>query len=236
MNKKTLIVGSGRLATHFTHYFKELGLDFLNWNRQSKTSFSEYAKLHSNQISAVYLLISDAQIENFYSRHKDLLSCPWVHASGALQIKGMLDLHPPMTFSASLYSASFYKKIPLVSTSGRVFFEETFLDSLENKFYQINSQDKALYHSLLVLGVSATNVLWESIERVFSKMDLPPEFVHAYKSKIFENNLQQGIAAMTGPWVRNDAQTIASNKLALENTGLSDLYSDLLGIYERTSN
>src|SRR5690606_28613835 len=81
-NPRYLIIGNGRVARHFEHYFTLLRIPTQSWSRKQNT-IEELQELYfSADITLV--LISDSQIEEFISAHPFLQSKPIVHFSGSL--------------------------------------------------------------------------------------------------------------------------------------------------------
>lgn len=228
-----LIVGDGRLARHWKHYLKLNHLSFLQWNRSDSVSFSTFARLHAEQISCVYVLISDSVIEPFYLQHRDVLpsGIAWFHASGASVLNGMIDAHPLMTFSLNLYEdLKVYQSLSFVTTYD-IQDLEPLLGNLKNKVIQISPKQKPLYHALCVLGAAGTGALWAMLEDEWRKLGIEPASWHVYQDQVFSNLLREGKRGITGPWVRGDKDTTLKNQNALSPMA-KELYVLLKGIFD----
>ena len=134
-----LIVGSGRLATHLSHYFNLLEVTFLTWNRNQ--SLNELKNL-LNQKPLVLLAISDSALEIFYQENLNNQNLQVVHFSGAHVSKNMISCHPLMTFGKELYPLETYKKI-FFAVTGIETLQELF-PFLTNTSFKLRSEDKAL--------------------------------------------------------------------------------------------
>ena len=84
-----LIIGSGRAAHHFSHYFRLLQLNFQTWNRHEPWALLQ---TRLEKATHVLLLISDSALENFFQANHHQFDRIWVHFSGALEIAGMVSL------------------------------------------------------------------------------------------------------------------------------------------------
>lgn len=108
-----LLIGNGRVAKHFRHYFTSLGLSFTTWQRNQPDM-----QLQLRDVSHILLLISDQQIETFIQQHLSNTSALLVHFSGSLISEKAHGAHPLMTFSHSLYDISQYQRIPFCGRPG----------------------------------------------------------------------------------------------------------------------
>lgn len=124
-----LIVGNGRLAKHLLCYFRQLtdvnlsqklSLSLSHWYREpaSSQAITELSLQDlQNKISAadmIFLLISDDAIASFYQQHLAGKNKAVVHCSGALNVPGILSIHPLMSFTNQLYELEIYQKIAWV--------------------------------------------------------------------------------------------------------------------------
>src|SRR4051794_17148338 len=89
------IVGDGRVARHYLHYFSLLGLSVLTWSRRA-TGPSPVEALAP--CGTVLLLISDDAIVPFIDAWPGLRDQRLVHFSGALVTPLAAGAHPLMTF------------------------------------------------------------------------------------------------------------------------------------------
>ena len=94
------IVGSGRVARHFRHYFELLGLPIRTWSRQvSATSPTDALA----PCETILILIRDAAIVPFIETWPALQEKRLVHCSGSLVTPLAQGAHPLMTFGQELY-------------------------------------------------------------------------------------------------------------------------------------
>ena len=158
-----LIIGNGRLAKHIAHYFSLSEIPYLNWYRKSTESLYSLIK----QSQKILVLINDDEIENFISQNSPGFEYKtWIHCSGLLSTSLAESAHPLMTFSNELYDLQTYKQIPFITEKGRKSFTELFPE-LSNPFFEINSEDKSLYHAWCVMSGNFTTILWQRFFDVF---------------------------------------------------------------------
>lgn len=226
MQKKLLIIGRGRLAFHFKFYFQSLNIDFLSWDRgQSEDSLKALLQQEPLQI---LLMISDSQIDSFAQQMNLLNSVHELyHFSGALEIPGLIAIHPLMTFGPELYELSTYQKIPLIFTNPKA--QVNFLNSeakrLPNPRWLINPQDKAHYHALCVCSGNLLQWLTLETQKQFRNLGLPENIAAPLALQSLQNIFQNGSEALTGPVQRKDATTVQLNLQALtDSSALQNAY------------
>src|SRR3712207_1913721 len=147
------IIGDGRVARHFLHYFSLLDLPIQQWSRrldEGKTSVEE--KLAPCDV--LLLLISDSAIDPFIEAHPSLKSKRLIHFSGSLSSELAHGAHPLMSFGPILYTLEQYERIHFVCDTGLEFGE--IFPLLKNPAYSLPRESKALYHSLCVLSGNFT--------------------------------------------------------------------------------
>jgi predicted short-subunit dehydrogenase-like oxidoreductase (DUF2520 family) len=213
-----LLIGSGRLHKHLAHYFSLLNLPFLTWDRHQ--SSNQLPDLLS-QADQVWLLISDSQIEEFAKENLAHYSGTIIHCSGAMNIAGMVDVHPLMTFATELYSLKQYESITFVSAHPGA---KSLLLDLPNAVLNIPAEKKALYHALCVSSGNFTTLLWQEAGRGFAELGLPPEAWHPYLKQITHNLIESFESALTGPIARQDLVTMQKNIQSLEGSRLQKIY------------
>ncbi|MFN7454550.1 MAG: DUF2520 domain-containing protein [Pseudobdellovibrionaceae bacterium] len=215
-----LIVGAGRTARHFKHYFNLLQIPYLHWNRQEHTE-QQLISLF-DQCDRALLLIKDSAIEEFYKSHFSNLIKPVIHFSGALHVPGIHALHPLMTFGPELRDQKFYEDIGFVSFSDDRF--ENLLPGLKNPSVKVSAELQGLYHAQCVLSGNVTTLLWQEFFRFLSENKIPQSFGKAYLEEIIRNALQSSALALTGPLARKDQKTISKNLESLKSTPLEKIY------------
>ncbi|MFH1726994.1 MAG: DUF2520 domain-containing protein [Pseudomonadota bacterium] len=244
MRKKYTIIGDGKLARHFCHYFKLLNIQFNQWSRK----LSNKNKLTLNDVifdsDACLILIKDSEIEKFIQSNKVLENKLLVHFSGSLVIDIALGFHCPMTFAQELYSLEKYEKIPFMIEANSSYYkvdkDEVFHEifpELNNPYFFIPKEEKAYYHSLCVMAGNFTSILWNKIFSEFEeRFSVPAEMAHCYLDSITKNLKENYKQALTGPFERNDKATIEKNLKALEGDDCKPIYNAFLNYYMNKHN
>src|SRR3990167_6943998 len=128
-----LIIGNGRVAQHFRHYFSLLNIPFSSWNR-TETTLDLKNKL--SRTSHAIVLISDDAInsfvEKYYAEKNNLI---WIHFSGSLVSPVAIGVHPLMSFNNNFYTLDHYKKIPFILDENALAFEKN-LQALSGDSFQ----------------------------------------------------------------------------------------------------
>lgn len=228
MKPTYLLIGSGRVSTHFLHYFQLLGLTVLSWSRrESNSTLSAKAKPATH----ILCLISDPAIEGFLAEHREILAGKTlVHASGALSTPLADGAHPLMTFTRdALYDLKTYQAIPFILEKGRRSFAEV-LPGLPNAHFTIAPNDKSLYHALCVLSGNFTTILWQKAFHDFGhRLGLPHEVLLPYMERVCANLAAQPSAALTGPLARGDNAMIEKHLAVLAGDPFADVYRAFVG-------
>ena len=220
-----LLIGNGRLAVHFRHYFSLLGLSFDCWHRQESP---ELLQAKSLQATHIFLLISDCAIEAFIERHLSHVSAKLMHCSGSLFSEKAYGVHPLMTFSQTLYDEVQYREIPFVTDA------DVTLPGLPNPFFRIQPEQKAKYHALCVLANNFSTILWQKLFRDFEQeLSLPGSVAHSLLKQQTQNLCKDYTSALTGPLVRNDQQTLQRNIGALAGDPFQSIYQAFINVYPR---
>lgn len=225
------IVGGGRLARHFSNYFRLLEIPHRCWARDRRPAFNT-----SNQADAetrlretvahadrVLLLVSDDAIAGLLKQYPFLHEKRLVHCSGSLSFPGIAGAHPLMTFADRLYDLDTYRSVPFMLEAGNTFADT--LPGLANPHFTVGVEDKALYHALCVTAGNFAQVLWKGVSGRFEKrLGLSAESLHPYLAQVADNFVRAPETALTGPLSRDDRQTLARNINALEGDPLQGLY------------
>ncbi|MGL1891148.1 MAG: DUF2520 domain-containing protein [Spirochaetaceae bacterium] len=216
------IIGDGLLATHLCHYFTLEGIPFLRWSRKLD---NKTPTIKLDGCKYIIILISDDSISNFLDNNYFNNSISVIHFSGSMNSKKAVGFHPLMSFGPKLYTLEEYKNIPFICEESDITFDSVF-PTLTNKYYTMNPEMKALYHSLCVISGNFTTLLWQKVMKDFEKdLDLPKEVLLPYLSKIFDNLKDDPFNALTGPIKRGDKNTIKRNKKALKHRIWKNIYS-----------
>ncbi|HEV2613194.1 MAG TPA: DUF2520 domain-containing protein [Gammaproteobacteria bacterium] len=222
-----LIIGDGKMATHFGHYLSLLGINYSQWSRK-KYSDIALEKLFSHS-TITLLLISDNSLINFLDSHAYLKTKPVVHFSGALSLKNIFSAHPLMSFAENLYTLEFYKKINFILET----HQENHLSFLPNDFYAIPAEQKSYYHMLCALSGNFTCILWQKFfSELETKFQLPPTVGHLYLNQITQNIIRDPNTALTGPLIRHDKNTIHKHLDSLSDDEFKEIYQAFVNLFE----
>lgn len=216
-----LLVGQGKVGTHFQVYLDQAKLPFAVWNRKTHSMGDLANKISS--ASHILLAITDSALEGFFQEHRP--NGPekmWIHFSGALEIAGMHSVHPLMTFGPLLHSLDKYKSIPFVTTSSLPLSK--LLPGFENRLYRISLEHKARYHAFCVLAGNFTTILWQKFLFEIEKMGLPTEVARPFAEQTIRNVLDFPDTALTGPIARNDHRLQRMNLAALRGDRFAEVY------------
>ena len=180
------IIGAGRVARHFHHYFQHQGLPHRSWSRSSSNSQQTIEDLDEflTQTDIYLILISDSQIHRFLVEHPKLLEKPCIHFSGSTQTDLAQSFHPLMTFGTELYEMEIYRSFPFVCESGEYSFSEIF-PALPNPHFIIQTEQRKLYHALCVLAGNFSCLLWDKFfSDLESQFNIPRAAAQIYMNQI----------------------------------------------------
>jgi predicted short-subunit dehydrogenase-like oxidoreductase (DUF2520 family) len=234
------IVGGGRLARHFSEYFRLLEIPHNCWARDNGSLINTFNLPDAQQrlrktvsnADRVLLLISDKSITSLLKQYPFLHTKELIHCSGSLSVPGVVGAHPLMTFTDSLYQLDTYQSVPFIIETGQAFTQ--LLPGLPNPHFVISAQDKNRYHAMCVMAGNFSQLMWKSISDRFEKQfELPATTLHPYLKQVTENFIQAPKSALTGPLTRNDQQTTDRNSESLAGDPLQDLYAAFFRFYQQ---
>ena len=226
------IVGDGRVARHFRHYFTLLGLPVSAWSRSGEGPAPPEALA---SCKTVLVLIPDGEIVPFIDAWPALQEKRLVHCSGRLVTATLEGAHPLMTFGPELYELSAYRAIPFVLDAGGTPFS-TLLPGLPNPSFTIPAADRPYYHALCVIAGNFSTMLWVKLfDELEGRFGIPASAAHPYLRQMAANLMADGDNALTGPLVRGDTETIAANLRALEGDPYHAVYAAFKKAYEERS-
>jgi 2-dehydropantoate 2-reductase len=226
------VIGCGKVAQHFTYYFKLLQIAYLQWSSATSNDLDTVIK----NSDIILLLITDSAIVSFIQSHPQLSRKTLVHFSGSLVTDLAYGAHPLMTFTKQLYSLPIYKSIPFVLDDNALAFKELF-PALENPSFVISKADKPLYHSLCVMSGNFTCLLWKKFFDVAQNiLHLPKAAIYPYLEQIFTNLRNDDANALSGPLARNDTATINANETALQSDPYQQVYQAFVAAYDASNN
>ncbi|MBK7229252.1 MAG: DUF2520 domain-containing protein [Ignavibacteriales bacterium] len=224
-----LIVGNGKFSKHFQYLFAIKSISFKLWFRGSKESFESLC----NEAEKILVLIKDDEIINFIEANRQFVDQPiiWIHCSGMISTPLAESAHPLMTFTDKLYEPQIYNSIPFITEKNRLSFKELFPD-LNNPNFQIESQDKILYHAFSVMSGNFTTILWQCFFDFLTSRNIPQAIAYTYLDRII-HNLKDDNSPLTGPIQRKDVNTIYKHLEALENNPFRNVYISFLEAYDQ---
>ena len=223
-----LIVGNGRLACHFRHYFQLLSIPFLFWWRGQGKEISPLL----NKADKVIALINDDHIEKFIQEQlsKNTGRLCWIHCSGLLSTPLAESAHPLMTFADELFDLAKYEKIPFVTETGRKSFPELFPE-LSNPHVSIPSEQKQFYHAWCSMVGNFTTILWQEFFKTLEeKFHMKRELAFLYMEQIILH-IKEEENPLTGPLARGDWLTVRRHRESLEHSPFSDVYEAFVSVY-----
>jgi predicted short-subunit dehydrogenase-like oxidoreductase (DUF2520 family) len=233
------IVGGGRLARHFSEYFRQLEIPHTCWARDRRSRFNTFHLPDAEErlmetisnANRVLLLVTDKDIAALLKQYTFLHEKQLIHCSGSLGIPGVAGAHPLMTFTDSLYELDTYQKMPFIVDTGSCFTQ--LFPGLPNPHFKINAEDKARYHAMCVMAGNFSQLLWKGVsDRFEQQFELPGTTLHPYLKQVTGNFIQTPESALTGPLTRDDQQTISRNLNALDGDPLQDLYAAFIRFYQ----
>lgn len=225
-----LIIGDGRVARHFQHYFKLLELNCIAWHRKQPISLLNQYIENSTHI---LILINDQAIDTFSQNHLKHSRAHRIHFSGSLVSDHAYGVHPLMTFNHNLYTLAEYHAIPLIIDHDAPDGAEL-LPGLPNQQIRLNKSFKAKYHALCVLSGNFSCLLWQKLFKSFEQeFQIPKSIAQAYLIRQTQNLIADDENALTGPLVRNDVITIEKNMAALDSDPFQAVYHSFVSCYQK---
>ena len=222
-----LLVGAGRLSRHLGHYFDLESIAWRRWHRSMATPLREAVR----GSRAVLLLISDDAIEVFLDHNVRPGDPPWIHCSGSLVTTAAVGIHPLMTFSDELYDLRVYREMCVVCERGRTPFRDLF-PQLTNPSFEIDPEDKVLYHAMCTIAGNFTTLLWHKAFGEFEdRLGLPRSVLFPYLDRVADN-LKSSTSPLTGPLARGDGRTVAHHLEALAGDQFGDVYRAFVAAHE----
>ena len=234
------IIGGGRLARHFSKYFRLLEIPHYRWTRDHGSPFNTFDVPDAEQrlrktvskADRVLLLVSDKSITALLKQYPFLHTKQLIHCSGSLSVPGVAGAHPLMTFTDKLYALDTYLKVPFIVEAGHVFSQ--LFPGLPNPHFAISAQDRNRYHAMCVMAGNFSQLMWKSIsDRFEQQLGLPASSLHPYLEKATENFIIAPESSLTGPLTRGDQQTIERNSSSLADDHLQGLYAAFLRFYQQ---
>lgn len=220
-----LIIGNGRVARHFLHYFSLLGLETAHWYRGLPLEDLGDAR-------HILVLIRDDAIEDFIRTRLTAKHGTKIHFSGSLVTELAIGAHPLTTFGQGLYAREKYEEIFFILDDDAPDFTQL-LPGLPNPHARLAAGDKAAYHAHCVMAANYSCLLWQKLFDAFeSDFGLPPEAGFPLLKQQTENLVTDRRNALTGPLARGDNATIARNISALAGDDYQKIYQVFVETYQ----
>ena len=236
------LLGAGRAAAHFAHYLDHLGIPYRRWNRVKSDESQSLLTLQEILSGATHavLLVSDSAIESSALQARKLQeeSFPqqrttWIHFSGSLTTSLAWGCHPLMSFTQDrLYDPETYRSMSFIVDRDAPAFGEL-LPGLLNPHFRLDPAKKALYHALCVLSGNFTALLWgKFFDDLENRLLIPKKAALPYLQTVSENLRRNPSAALTGPLVRGDQETLERNHSALNGDPYQAVYDAFVRAYQ----
>ena len=234
--RKIVILGAGRLATNLSMAIHKKGYDIVEvCNRTESKGKSLAGKIKARYIpepemitpdADLYILaLSDAAIPLFLKRIK-IGNRLIVHTSGSLKIDILRGvsvnygvIYPPQTFTAQ--SLLRFRTVPLcieASSGKNLLLLKSFADSLSEKVYTINSNQRRVLHLSAVFANNFTNFMVAISQELLLENGMDFGILEPIIRQTAGNASSGDVFKMqTGPAVREDRETIREHLKLLSN-------------------
>lgn len=223
-----LIVGRGQVATQWRSLFEAKKISYQQWHRHMTTPFSTMI----SQCATVLLAISDQAIIPFLEKNQaGDLSKFWLHFSGSLHTEKAFGYHPLMTLNHHILQPEIFEKILFVAQDDAPAFRSVF-PKLKNPSLAMNASQKSLYHALCVMANNFSTMLWQTFyQEMTQKFKIPKAAIDTFLYVSTQNVTKDPERALTGPFVRQDHETIQKNLSALQGQPHHQIYQSFLAYY-----
>ena len=238
-NFHPFLIGSGRLARHFSHYLELLNLKCDRWEdareilqfSNGRSPPQEWLR-RTGASTHFWILVSDRAIEPIANAIRQLHpNAKILHSSAALSIAGTTTIHPLMTFGPEIGDLDFYRGIPLITFEDE---EAPPLDSFPNPKAHLPREKRIHYHAACVMFSNFPMLLWDAAEKTAASPHLMRGLFDPILKTTLANYLKNGRSALTGPLARKDQTTIDAHLNALKNTPECRLYDAFVHYFKET--
>ena len=234
-----LIIGSGRLAKHFTFYLSHHKARIWFYSRSSMGELEPLGKRVEaisqapDRATRLLLLKDDVLIPFCQSNQKELGRGQVVQCSGSLSIHDfptkVHSYHPLYTFPLELYPIDKYETVPFITEQGSLPFQRIF-PMLKNPVFELKSEHKIKYHALTSSISNFLSVIIQQFadEREKMQLNIPTAHFQNIASQALQNAFESPKTCLTGPIARGDSLLIQKHLRALEGSGLNAIYQGIL--------
>jgi predicted short-subunit dehydrogenase-like oxidoreductase (DUF2520 family) len=210
---EVLIVGNGRVATHWSKYLAGLGVAHLIWARSSEDIDTLITK--SERTKSIFIAVSDDAINEIYQLIKPHLDKDTnvFHFSGSKTIEGVSSIHPLFSFPRDPMTLEQYQGIPLISSDLNL---PTYL---KNPKFTLDERQRELYYSLCVFAGNIPDlIITQALKSWREDLGLPDSLLSNYIELTMKKILMNPeFSSLTGPLKRNDQETILKVQSTLKN-------------------
>lgn len=246
-------IGAGKVGTAFGRYLVERGVNVVGYSSRTKESATQAAKFTMtntygmdellNKCNYVFITTSDQDISNVWNQIKkaNLQDKKIFHMSGSLSsniFEGIencqalgYSLHPLFPFTDQFAYQNLDKAIFTIEGKDIVSIE-LFLSIAGLHWFPIDETNKAKYHAAAVVASNFNVVVAELAKELFIDCGLPPKeadkAIYSLLSGTVMNIGNKGVeAALTGPFIRGDVDTVKRHLLAIDNDDVNKIYREL---------
>jgi predicted short-subunit dehydrogenase-like oxidoreductase (DUF2520 family) len=210
---EVLIIGSGRVATHWSKYLSDLGVAHVLWARNSEDCDTLVTK--SKRTKNIFIAVADDAINEIYQHIKPHLDKDTnvFHFSGSKTIEGVSSIHPLFSFPPDPMTLEQYQGIPLISSDLNI---PTYL---KNPKFVLDEKERELYYSLCVFAGNIPDlIITQALKSWREDLGLPDSLLRNYIQLTLKKTLvNPEFASLTGPLKRNDQETISKVQSTLKN-------------------
>lgn len=238
---KITMIGAGNLASHLSHALLHAGHEIIQVYSRTENSAKTLAK-HLNcsftidkksiiSSELAIIAVKDDAIEDI----EKFIDFPKVHTSGTKDLGSLTSsmsgvFYPLQTFSKD--SSVNFKNIPIcIEANDSSLFQliNEIGNSISNKVYTINSDQRKFLHIAAVVSCNFSNLMYRFSEDICKEHSIPFEILHPL---ILEtaNKIQSlpPSKAQTGPAQRGDELTVQNQIESLKtNSELQNIYKIL---------
>jgi len=226
-----LIIGNGRASKHMGYYLNQLQHQVTHWHHRNDLNIPtietspEKLKEFAHKNDRILLLIKDSAIASFLDQYPFLRTTKTIHFSGSLEITGIANVHPLVSFGNNFFDINFYEQIPFAHFDSPSQSLSDTLPGLPNPSFYIPRTAKSLYHALCVASGNLTVLLWHLVALEFKKkFSIEEDYLKPYLESVFLNLKTNWDQALTGPIARRDELTLSKNYSALQDTVLKEIF------------